>query len=275
MICRNLTSISQGQYICFPSASDIVSGIDSDARFFAKADAVMGFYQIGLDEPSSYLTTFLIPQGRFRWLRCPMGSCASSDEWCRRSDDAIRGVAGVSKLIDDILVVAGSMEELEQRLDEVLLRCRQAGITLSRSKFEVGERISFAGYELSSNGIRPDGKKMKAIADFPIPNDISKLRGFLGLANQLISFIPNLAEITGPLRNLLWKDVKYTWLDEHTTAFNETKATLAKNLALHLFDPTMPTYLVTDASRLHGLGFALVQSRNGVKNPERLIQCGS
>ena len=38
-------------------------------------------------------------------------------------------------------------------------------------------------------------------------------------------------------------------------------------------DPNLPTYLITDASRLHGLGFALLQLE--ATNKFRLIQCGS
>ena len=259
----------------FPSTMDIVSNVDHNARFFAKMDAVLGFFQIPLDEESSFLTTFLIPQGRFRWLRCPMGSCASSDEWCRRSDDAIRGTDGTSKLVDDILVVARTQEELEERLRVVLQKCRKAGITLSKRKFEVGESIEFGGYKISRKGIRPDKRKLEAITAFPRPSNISKLRGFLGLSNQLINFIPDLAALTNPLRQLLRKDAAFTWLDEHTAAFETIKKTLTKSLSLNHFDPSMPTFLITDASRLNGLGFVLVQSHKGPTTPERVIQCGS
>ena len=259
----------------FPSPLEIISGINHDAKYFAKLDAISGFYQIGLDEESSHLTTFLIPQGRFRWLRCPMGSSSSSDEWCRRSDDAVRGICGVSKLVDDVLVVSNSIEQLEERLMKVLTKCREAGIALSRRKFEIGESIQFAGYTLSADGVRPDDKKLAAIAKFPTPTDVSKLRSFLGLANQLIHFVPDLASVTSPLRELLKKDVAFTWLEDQDRVFNDTKAKLTKSLSLQTFDPNLPTYLVTDASRLHGLGFALIQSRQGPKFPERLIQCGS
>ena len=51
-------------------------------KVFAKLNAVHGYFQIGLDEVSSKLTTFLLPQGKFRYLWAPMGLNASSDEWC-------------------------------------------------------------------------------------------------------------------------------------------------------------------------------------------------
>ena len=52
-----------------------------------------------------------------------MGLNASSDEWCRRSDQAIQGLEGVLKIVDDILVYAPTEEKLLERLRPVLLGC--------------------------------------------------------------------------------------------------------------------------------------------------------
>ena len=68
----------------FPSTKEILQAIPSkkEASIFAKLDAVHGYFQLALDQQSSYITTFLLPQGKFRYLRAPMGLNASSDEWC-------------------------------------------------------------------------------------------------------------------------------------------------------------------------------------------------
>ena len=105
------------------------------------------------------------------------------------------------------------------------------------------------------------------------PKDVSKLWGFLGLAKFRTKSHRNHGSDEKLMRND--ENTAYTWLDEHTAAFDQTKSILTKNLELHLFDPEMPTFLTTDASQLHSLGFALVQSHKGVNEPERLIQCGS
>ena len=68
-----------------------MQSIPEDAKYFAKLDAVYGYFQLALDEESCYLTTFLIPSGRYRYLRAPMGLSSSSDEWCRYSDFVIEG----------------------------------------------------------------------------------------------------------------------------------------------------------------------------------------
>ena len=74
----------------FPSTREIIEAIPSEAELFCKLNTVHGYFQLALDEQSSKLTTFLIHQGRFRYLRALMGLNASSDEWCRQSDFIIR-----------------------------------------------------------------------------------------------------------------------------------------------------------------------------------------
>ena len=63
----------------FPSVADIIQSIPASAACFAKLDATHGYFQIPLDEEASRLTTFILPSGRFRYLRAPMGLSSSSD----------------------------------------------------------------------------------------------------------------------------------------------------------------------------------------------------
>ena len=76
--------------------------IKPTSKFFLKMDAVSGYHQMFLDDDSSFLTTFLLPQGKFRYLRGPMGLYPTSDEWCLRSDRVIEGIPGTCKIVDDI-----------------------------------------------------------------------------------------------------------------------------------------------------------------------------
>ena len=52
----------------FPSTREIIEAIPPEAKLFCKLDAVHGYFQLALGEPSSKFTTFLIQQGRFRYL---------------------------------------------------------------------------------------------------------------------------------------------------------------------------------------------------------------
>ena len=83
--------------------------VPSSAQFFAKLDAVHGYFQLALDEESSKLTTFLLPSGRYRHLRAPMGLSALSDYWCRVSDWIVEGIQLAMKIVDDTIIWASDM----------------------------------------------------------------------------------------------------------------------------------------------------------------------
>ena len=67
------------------------------------------------------------------------------------------------------------------------------------------------GSVLSSDGIRPDPEKIKGIVEMPKPEDKKGIERLLGTINFLASYIPNMSEITAPIRNLLRKEIAYTW----------------------------------------------------------------
>ena len=256
----------------FPSPKDIVRGIQPTSSWFLKFDAVHGYFQVPLDEESAKLTTFLVESGRYRFLRAPMGLNPSSDHFCERSDAVFNSIENLLKIVDDGLIQASSRHDLLIKFKQVLECCRKNSLTLSKSKLQFGQSVVFAGYEISKDGIKPLPQRTDAIKNFPVPTNISELRGFLGLVNQLGCFVPDLAHVTTPLRGLLKKNVAYLWLTEHQQAFDKTKDILLSDLVTRPFDPTKPTQLLTDASRLKGLGYALIQRTSTSLS---LIQCGS
>ena len=83
----------------FPSVADIVRLIPAGTRFFAKMDAIHRYFQLALHEESSKLTTFLLPTGRYHYLRAHMGLSSTLDEWCRHSDRAIQGFPFTKKYL--------------------------------------------------------------------------------------------------------------------------------------------------------------------------------
>ena len=88
------------------------------------------------------------------------------------------------------------MEELVSRTRVILDRCRENNITISKKKLELGRKINFAGHIIFDDGIQPDDEKYAAISKFPRPRSVKDLRSFLGLAQQLASFVPDLAHMT-------------------------------------------------------------------------------
>ena len=257
----------------FPSPRDIVRDIKPDSKWFLKMDATQGYYQVPLDDESKNLTTFLLPSGRYRFTRAPMGLSPSSDGFCERTDNILQPVPDLLKIVDDALLQAPTKQAVLQKFRIALNCCRQHNLTLSRSKLHLGKEIGFAGYLIGEDGVKPDPKRVEAITNYPPPHDLTQVRSFLGLCNQLGFFIPDLAQVTKPIRDLLKKNVSFQWLQPQIDAFTKAKEILTSTLLVKPFDSSLQTELLTDAARLGGLGYALIQREKG--GDIRLVQCGS
>lgn len=257
----------------FPSSKQIMENIGPDEKWFLTADCPHGYFQIALDEESQKATAFLLPFGSYYFKRSPLGLSPSGDEFCERTDEAIHGLEGTQKIVDDVLIGAATPKILLDRFEQLLRRCREHQITLSIKKLKVGKAVKFAGFMVTENGISPSPDRIEALKKFPEPKDVSAVRSFLGLSQQMASFVPDLAQVTAPLRGLLKKDTAFVWLQEHQNSFEKTKEILISDLIVKPFDPNLQTELLTDASKLHGLGYALMQI--GPDGKRRLIQCGS
>ena len=257
-----------------PTPFAAIRRVPPRAKYFSTIDALCGFWQIPLTEEDQPLTTFITPYGRFRYLRGPMGFSATGDAFCRRGDLALQGVMQCVKVVDDILLYDEDYMEHLRRVNDVLTRCRAHGITLNAEKFVLAApKVLFCGYELSSEGIAADPEKVRAITDFAKPANLTDLRSFMGLANQLAEFSPDIASAAAPLRPLMSPKRSFVWTADHDEAFLKVKEALSSPPVLASFDPALPTVLQTDASRLYGLGYVLLQDHGA--GQFRLIQCGS
>ena len=119
---------------------------------------------------------------------------------------------GVVCLIDDVLVYGKTEQEHDQHLKATLRRISEAGLTLSKEKCIFGATsISFLGQTVNSEGIQPDQNKIRAICDMKPPSNLTELRRFLGMLNQLSKFSPHLTDKTQPLRELLSTKTQWVW----------------------------------------------------------------
>ena len=132
--------------------------------------------------------------------------------------------------------------------------------------------MTFAGFQLSSEGYQIDPAITEAISKFPTPTNRSDLHSFFGLVNQLSSSTDTIAELLSPMRSLLSTKNEFVWSSEHDQALAHAKTHLTGAPTLAFFDATKPTRLCTDASR-QGLGFILQQQSPTGK--WGLIQAGS
>ncbi|GFW63671.1 retrovirus-related Pol polyprotein from transposon 17.6 [Trichonephila clavipes] len=126
------------------------------------------------------------------------------------------------------------------------------------------EEVKILGHLVSSNGVRPDPDKIKAVRNFPNPKNIRDIRSFLGLCSYFRRFIKGFCYLAEPLQSLLKSGVEFHWGPEEVEAFNSLKKALTSDPVLGMYDERASTEIHTDASG-YGIGAVLVQIQNNVE----------
>lgn len=247
------------------------------AVIFSTVDAKKGFWQVMLDDASSKLTTFWTPFGRYRWLRMPFGISSAPEIFQAKLQEALLGLQGIECLADDILIfgVGNTIEEAlichNRRLQQLFERLRSNGVKLNLSKLNLCQTsVNFFGHVLSSEGLKPDKRKIEAIKNFPVPTSPKEVHRFVGMVNYLGRYIPNLSSKLVALRRLIPENVPWRWTSTEMNEFEKVKQDISDHTALQYYNIGEPLIVECDASS-HGLGVAVYQSKGVVGYASRTL----
>ena len=152
-------------------------------------DAWNGFHGIKLRECDRPLTTFISPHGRWRYIRAPQCYVSSGDGFNRRLDEVLADFKDKERCIDDICHYDQDLEKHWWRAIELLAVLGNAGVIINPTKFQFCEKtIDFAVFRISDSEIEPLPKYLDAIRHFPTPKNISDIRSWFGLVNQVSNY---------------------------------------------------------------------------------------
>jgi hypothetical protein len=170
--------------------------------------------------------------------------------------------------LDEVILFGESLQEHNERLFEVLERLSQFNLKVEPDKCEfLKTELSYLGHlYVTSEGVRPDPGKVRAINEFPTPKNTTDVKSFLGLAGYYRRFIPQFSKIAKPLNDLLKKDNKWQWKRDEVDSFHSLQTILTEQPVLQYPDFTKPFVLTTDASGF-AVGAILSQGEIGHDKP--------
>ena len=131
------------------------------------------------------------------------------------------GTIGIS---DDITCHGKGNKEHDYRLHAAMERTREANLCLNYDKITVKQpSVKFFGNIYSSEGVKADPDKIKAITSMRPPETKGEVKSFLGMVNYLQKCIPRLSEHKGLLPGFEQKGVHFTWNAGHQNSFENIK----------------------------------------------------
>ena len=195
---KDLNRAISREHHVIPTLEEILPKL-SGAKFFSIVDAKCGYWNVELDNESSYLTTFNSPFGRYRFLRMPFGLKMSQDVFQAKIDQTFEGCEGTIGIADDIVIFGKSEQEHDRHLHDMLTRCRSTGLKLNPDKCKIKQRkIKFYGVICGEDGVQPDPSKVSALKNLAAPTTTQELQTFLGLVTYMGPFISSLSTLTAP-----------------------------------------------------------------------------
>ncbi len=201
-ICVDLKSLNENvlrEVHPIPKVDETLAQL-TGASVFSKLDANSGFWHIPLAQESRLLTTFITPSGRYCFNKLLFGISSAPELFQKRMSKILAGLEGMVCQMDDVLIFGANQAEHDLRLTAVLERLEKAGVTLNPQKCKFHQKtVKFLKHLIDESGIRADPEKTSAILEMEPPRNITELRRFMGMANQLGKFSHHLAEVSQPL----------------------------------------------------------------------------
>uniref|UniRef100_A0A2N9HZR1 Reverse transcriptase n=1 Tax=Fagus sylvatica TaxID=28930 RepID=A0A2N9HZR1_FAGSY len=188
------------------------------SNIFSKLDLRSGYHQIRMKELDIEKTAFRTHEGHYEFLVMPFGLTNAPSTFQALMNDVVQTI----------------FEEI----------CA------------IGE-VEYLGHVISGRGVQTDPKKIAAMVNWPKPQTLKALRGFLGLTGYYRKFIRGYGQIASPLTELLRKDA-FKWSEKAEMAFERLKEACSQPPCLALPDFSKTFVVECDASG-YGIGAVLMQ----------------
>ncbi|KAH9294618.1 hypothetical protein KI387_038206 [Taxus chinensis] len=226
---RNLNQASLKDNYPLPIMDQVLQAV-TGSEMLSMLDGFSGYNQIEVSPEDQFKTAFTTPWGTFAYSRMPFGLTNSSATFQWAMDFAFKGMMGkvIVVYLDDLTVFSKQRNDHCDHLEQVLIRCREHGISLNpkKSVFRVTEG-KLLGHIVSKEGTKIDAERVKAIQSLTLPTSKTGVHSFFGKVNFLRRFVPDFAEKTRHISNMMKGSPNFWWSEEGKNSFEEIKASVA------------------------------------------------
>ena len=141
------------------------------------------------------------------------------------------------------------MADMYKDTVDFIRKCGESGMVLNKDKFKFAvTETDFAGFTIGNGKVKPMESHVEAIRNFEEPANITDLRSFMAMCEQ-VSYATTIKDDLFPLRELLRKDGKqFYWDSQLSMVFKKIRNKIADNCVAGIqnFDLNKITTLETD-----------------------------
>ena len=163
-------------------------------------------------------------------------------------DNLLKEFPQANAFIDGILIASkGTKIEHIALVEKVLKKLDVSNVALKLRKCEFAKtECEWLGYRIGESA--PPLRKTQAVEDLKTPKSRKQLKSLMGSMHSLHKFLPNLAEVSAPLRPLLSQNNDFVWTPTREDAFQQLKSLVKSIVELRHFDIHRETRIICDAS---------------------------
>lgn len=255
IIVRLMLTVPDG--FPLPRIDDLIDRV-SGAAYVTRLDLLRGYYQVPLTQRAQEISAFTIQGGLFNYRVMPFGLCNAASTFQRLMNLLTNDLEGVDAYLD-LVIYSNEWEQHLIHLETLFKKLEKYNFTINLAKCQFGQaKIKYLGFCIGQGEVRPVDVKVRAIAEFPIPQDRKSIQRFLGMTGYYRRFCPNFSQVASPLTELTSSKMKFCWTKDCEIAFNRLKRLLSSSPVLKSPDFNQPFYLHIDASG-YAVGAVLLQ----------------
>jgi hypothetical protein len=244
----NSNTIMKGYPI--PNIKKIVKNM-SQWKYFICIDITSAYFHIPVRQKDQELLAFAVEgMGRFVPTRMPFGPKGAPSIFgatMQKIFGDLYTTGWFAQYFDDLAIGANNIQELKNRAVKVLERCKTNNLTIKLTKCEwLKQEIDLLGWKISDGKLRIQDKNIEAITKWKFEKET--IPSLMGLLNYMISFIPKLAELAKPIREVTQNKRKF---DERIVQenFKRIQQVIIQDPYLQMIEPGKPIKIQTDASK--------------------------
>jgi hypothetical protein len=209
-------------------------------RRFSLLDCFSGYHQIWLKKEDQEKTSFTTPFGTYCYIRMPEGLKNAGSTFARMPA-AVLGkqfLRNIIAYVDNIVVMSRKEKDHIEDLKETFINLPQARLKLNPDKCVFGvSKGKMLDYIISSDGIRANPDKTKAVMLMVEPSTKKEVQRLIGSIAALNRFISKCAERSLPFFKVLKGGGNVQWGQEQSEAIQKLKNYLVEELLVSAPEP--------------------------------------